>query len=242
MRGEYVISQKLEQCNIGIVVLTPENQQSPWILFESGALSKVATAHLCTFLYDLSYSEVKPPLASFQHATFKLRDKPELHKNELLEMVKTINSKIPAERRLTAARLEASFETWYPQFDKRMQDVPELKTNELPPAREEKDKIDEVLILLRSLASHSPSDSPLRRRRPTPKALMEIRQHIVNLLCMIDSAQGKTLPLSLAELNPAFGTAIDLGYVTITTIPDSGERIVATTQEGHDWILDKPLA
>ena len=151
VRGEYVISQKLEQCNIGIVVLTPENQQSPWILFESGALSKVATAHLCTFLYDLSYSEVKPPLASFQHATFKLRDKPELHKTELLEMVKTINSKMVAERRLTASRLETAFETWYPQFEKSMGDLPELK-EALPPERKESDKLDEALELLRTLA------------------------------------------------------------------------------------------
>ena len=34
------LSRELEKTDIGIVCLTPENVTAPWILFESGALSK----------------------------------------------------------------------------------------------------------------------------------------------------------------------------------------------------------
>ena len=34
------VSQKLSECNVGIVCLTKDNFAKPWILFEAGALSK----------------------------------------------------------------------------------------------------------------------------------------------------------------------------------------------------------
>jgi hypothetical protein len=51
-RGLQEISEKLERAKIGIVCLTPENLNVPWVLFEAGALSKTIDdeTRLCTLL------------------------------------------------------------------------------------------------------------------------------------------------------------------------------------------------
>ena len=53
--------------NVGIVCLTRENLSSPWLLFESGALSKsIRDSRVITYALDLSVTEVPFPLAQFQ--------------------------------------------------------------------------------------------------------------------------------------------------------------------------------
>lgn len=48
------ISKELETSNIGVICLTSENTEKPWILFEAGALSKrVVFAHYCLILIPL---------------------------------------------------------------------------------------------------------------------------------------------------------------------------------------------
>jgi hypothetical protein len=57
---------QLAQTKIGIVCLTPDNLDEPWINFEAGALSKLPDSHVCVFLFDVSEADVKFPLAQFQ--------------------------------------------------------------------------------------------------------------------------------------------------------------------------------
>jgi hypothetical protein len=66
-RGNVVISENLEQAKVGVICLTPENLDARWILFEAGALSKLSSAYVCTYLLELSPSDVEPPLGQFQH-------------------------------------------------------------------------------------------------------------------------------------------------------------------------------
>lgn len=150
-RGNIAISDNLEKANVGIICLSPENQHKPWILFEVGALSKLQDAHVCTFLYEMMYTDVIPPLSTFQHT--------ENAQAEIHSLCRTINSKLPPERRLAADRLSDAFETWYPKFSARMKEVPakpaEEKAVEAREVRTSDSKIDEMLVLLRRLASNS---------------------------------------------------------------------------------------
>src|SRR5687767_13125889 len=53
------IAARLSQIDIGIVCLTPDNLNSPWLLFEAGAISKeMQRGRVCTYLVDLRPEDV----------------------------------------------------------------------------------------------------------------------------------------------------------------------------------------
>lgn len=103
------ITDQLANTSIGIVCLTKENRNKPWILFESGALAKGLTSNrVCTFLIDLTPTDLENPLAQFNH-TFPVRD-------SVWELVRTINLSLK-ENALKESVLLKVFETYWPQFE-----------------------------------------------------------------------------------------------------------------------------
>jgi hypothetical protein len=77
------IAKSLKESKIGIICLTEDNLKSEWINFEAGAISNTEGAYVCTFLYGLSATEVKPPLSEFQATKFE--------KDDVLKLLMTIN-------------------------------------------------------------------------------------------------------------------------------------------------------
>ena len=54
------IAKELEDCSFGILCVTKENLEAPWLLFEAGALSKMMQkGAVCPFLFDLKMAEIK---------------------------------------------------------------------------------------------------------------------------------------------------------------------------------------
>ena len=75
------LAASLEQTNVGIICVTHENKDAPWILFEAGALSKgLSTNRVMPLLIDLSTTDLRPPLSSFNAV---LPDK-----HHMLELIK----------------------------------------------------------------------------------------------------------------------------------------------------------
>jgi hypothetical protein len=61
------ISAKLEEATFGIFCLTPDNLDSPWLLFEAGAISKLRKeSRVCTYLLNVRPNDIRWPLAMFQ--------------------------------------------------------------------------------------------------------------------------------------------------------------------------------
>jgi hypothetical protein len=59
--------EQLELSNVGIVVITPDNVESPWILFEAGAISKnLKISRVVPYLVGIRKSELRGPFAQFQ--------------------------------------------------------------------------------------------------------------------------------------------------------------------------------
>lgn len=138
------INDKLKDTSVGVVCLTQDNKNKPWILFETGALAKgLSTNRVCTFLVDLSPADLQDPLAQFSHTT------PE--KGSVWELVRTINN-CQNEKFLDERILEQVFETYWPQFQTKFENALKLnQPEEILPPRSEQDILSEILNNTRSL-------------------------------------------------------------------------------------------
>jgi len=78
------ISKELSENGIGILCLTPENLEAPWLLFEAGALFKGLTKNrVCPLLINLRKTDVKPPLSQLN---LTLADR-----EGILKLIRSIN-------------------------------------------------------------------------------------------------------------------------------------------------------
>lgn len=103
------IAKELENSTFGILCVTKENLEAPWLSFEAGALSKtMEKAFVSPFLFDIKRSEVQGPILQFQSTIFE--------KDDIKKMVKTLN-KACGDAGITESRLDTSFEVWYPHLE-----------------------------------------------------------------------------------------------------------------------------
>jgi len=103
------IASQLHTSTLGVVCLTKENKEKPWILFEAGALAKgLSSSRVCVFLVDLDPTDVGNPLAQFNHTL--------PNKEGVYSLIRTINSSL-GELMLKDQVLDKVFETYWPQFE-----------------------------------------------------------------------------------------------------------------------------
>jgi hypothetical protein len=109
------IHDQLKDTSVGIVCLTQENKNRPWILFEAGALAKgLSSDRVCTFLIDLKPADLEDPLAQFNHTL------PE--RSSLWELVRTLNNCLTTDA-LDERILTQVFATYWSQFEKGFSDI-----------------------------------------------------------------------------------------------------------------------
>lgn len=138
------INEKLKDVSVGIVCLTQENKNKPWILFETGALAKGLVGNrVCTFLVDLNPSDLVDPLAQFNHT--------QPNEQSVRELVKTLNVCM-GEHALEERVLEKIFDIYWPSFlDDFSRALDENPQNEVVPPRNDKDILTEILENTRAL-------------------------------------------------------------------------------------------
>lgn len=138
------IAKELEECSFGIICVTKDNLEEPWLMFEAGALSKrMNDSFVCPFLLNVKRSDIKGPLAQFQSVAFEKKD--------VLNLLKTINGACK-EASIGDSVLEKSFETWWPEFENKLKAI-KGKSVEKPVVEEgaQKDDIlEELLEMTRS--------------------------------------------------------------------------------------------
>jgi hypothetical protein len=105
------IAGELEKSSFGILCVTRQNLEAPWIHFEAGALSKsVDKSRVSPLLFGLKRSEVKGgPLLQFQSTIAEAED--------MRKLVLSLNSACQPPL-LEEQRLNTIFEVWWPQLDK----------------------------------------------------------------------------------------------------------------------------
>lgn len=62
-----IVGRELNGSRAGLLCLTPENRESPWLHFEAGALLRESQAtHIYTYLFEMKAIDLTGPLAAFQ--------------------------------------------------------------------------------------------------------------------------------------------------------------------------------
>ncbi|MEB7915917.1 toll-Interleukin receptor [Enterobacter mori] len=132
------INDKLKDVSVGVVFLTQENKNKPWILFETGALAKgLTTNRVCTFLIDLNPEDLQDPLAQFNHTA--------PNENSVWELTRTINTCL-VEKALDERILKQVFNTYWPQFEQSFETaLHDFPPDEVIPPRSEQDILSEIL-------------------------------------------------------------------------------------------------
>ncbi len=139
------LSSELKDANYGIVCLTPENIDAPWIHFEAGALSKMLDARVMVLAININFSDIRGPLKAFQ-AT-------KIEKDDIFKLLKSINN--AQERPLGEDKLKNSFDAFWPQFISKTDAIKKQigKNNEEKKISNKvnvSDTVDEILQLVRS--------------------------------------------------------------------------------------------
>lgn len=148
-RWESDIANELSESNVGIICLTKDNTERPWILFEAGALSKnMENANVCPILFNFDSSDIKGPLTCFQTTKFE--------KNDFKKLIKTINN-TGGESKLEEHTLNAVFDKWWPELEEKIHAVLKEETEvEHVVERTERDLLEEILELTRMNAMRPP--------------------------------------------------------------------------------------
>lgn len=115
------ISKELDESYFGILCVTHESLEAPWLNFEAGALSKAFdSSNVIPFLFGLKRSEVQGPLLQFQSVVYA--------KEDVRKLVISIN-KAQREDKLEESRLDRIFNVWWPKLEK---DLSELAAETRP--------------------------------------------------------------------------------------------------------------
>lgn len=162
------IAKELEASDIGVICLTRDNTEKPWILFEAGALSKsLERSRVCTLLFDVDPSDVKGPLTSFQATRFTRED--------FKRLFAAINS-AAGDSRLETPVLDNVFEMWWPKLEEEIAEI--LKSSDKVAKKErrsERDILEELLELTRMNSSRS------ARPRISERAVVELVEFLDEL-------------------------------------------------------------
>jgi TIR domain len=189
------IAKELENAAFGIICVTKDNMDAPWLCFEAGALSKTMDKSLVTpFLFNIKRSEIKGPILQFQSTIFERED--------IKKLVYTLNKAYGLEA-IPEARLEKIFDKLYPDLEKELNNLmtahaePEEAKSPETNGAHNADMLEEILELAR--------DNQKLLRNPEHKpdlGLEEIRKMIQDLYLRSEQNSETTVNRTFRRLPP----------------------------------------
>lgn len=171
------IAKELETSRIGIICLTDDNLQAPWLMFEAGALSKsMEIARVCPILFGVEPTDLAGPLVQFQAAPFS--------KDEIHKVIKTINAQL-GESSLDSNVVDSVFEKWWPDLEEKVNRIIAAEGKRTgSELRSDRELLEEVLKISRILAARE-REAPLRvssRVSASPRRLLSLIDANVSLV------------------------------------------------------------
>ena len=186
-----VVSERLDACNVGIIVVTQENYLRPWIHYEAGALAKVVSkARVMPLLCGVTNGTIADtPLSAFQAA--------DLSKAGILRIADSI-------RELTGyAQAEADFnehfESLWDRYGVALSEVEAIKTEAKPKAPPTKPmvesevsaRLDQLTEIIRSIET---------RLSPKPISEGDVSKIVANALSSTEPPSDDLVRLYLEAL------------------------------------------
>jgi hypothetical protein len=150
------LGEALERSDFGVIVLTPENLASPWILFEAGALSKhLRESRVVPYLVGVDKGVLAGPLAQFQSVTADCDGT-----RRLVEAIVEATRRKPAPEAIARR-----FRAFWPELEAILIKAREARLHE-PVARDSKDA-----LAITSLQAQLANLTELIRQHVNPEAV-----------------------------------------------------------------------
>jgi len=131
------IAVRLQEANFGIICVTPENREAPWLLFESGALAKaIDSARVVPVLFGLGKADLQWPLAQFQAV--------EANMEGILALVTAVNASL-GEARIPTSALGTTYNALWPNLRAALKEIPDGATTNEPAKRDNREILEEIL-------------------------------------------------------------------------------------------------
>ena len=153
------MARELDETRVGIICLTPENLNAPWILFEAGALSKtLEETYVCPYLLDVRPADLEGPLAQFQAAI--------ANEEDTRKLVQTINRALGDEA-LSEERVNKAFEVWWPRLEESLTNIPASEGKRETP-RSDREILEEILESVRAFGRQVREQATAERIQEPP--------------------------------------------------------------------------
>ncbi len=140
----------LQTCDFGIICVTKESQDRPWLNFEAGALAlhvPELNRVVPYLLDDMVETDLKEPLAAFQAKR--------ANKSGTRELLSSINESVWGGQ-LPKERLSAIFEHFWDELNDELQALGDAEPS-APSPRTEKDMLEELVLSVRELSRRIPT-------------------------------------------------------------------------------------
>lgn len=141
-----VISDQLADTAVGIICLTRDNLDEPWVLFEAGSLAKgLSQTRVCTFLVDIETKDLQPPLSQFNATSATEED--------LFRLVTSINKAL-GDKRLSDDILAMTFKQFWGSFKAKFDAIIKSHKPSKQVRRTQVEIVEEILDICRSMQRH----------------------------------------------------------------------------------------
>lgn len=168
------ISAQLSECNYGIICLTSENTNAPWVNFEAGAIAKTLESRVTALMIDIKPSDIQGPLRRYQ-AT-------KLEKDDIYHLILDINNATenPIASEVLNKLFEAVWDKMSNEINSSIQEtIPKNKKENSVKKIDNNEAIEEILQLVRK--QNTLLNSPTQLLPPDYFEFLQQKTNINNL-------------------------------------------------------------
>jgi hypothetical protein len=108
-RWSDALGTELSEAAYGIICITLDNFNAPWLHFEAGAVSKALDkSYVSPFLFNIEPMRIAGPLRQFQFTEFE--------RNGVFNLMRSVNNRLQPDHRLPDDLLRKEFDVWWPDL------------------------------------------------------------------------------------------------------------------------------